>query len=204
MGVVLLTLTFLFIFRISILKSVWWYLVAEDPLVETSHFVVLGGNSQERGNAALAVHQKFPHAHFICTGGNEPSQLAAIGIHTYEATLTRNKLIQCGVDSSLIEAINEGTSSQEEAKLIKSYCLENGVKNITIISGQYHLRRLRMAYERIFEDTQVQVLFHAAIEKDFNPDSWWTTESGLIYTNNEYLKLLYYWWKYWAQVFHIC
>jgi len=196
LGILLFMLTLLFIFKISILKSIGWYLVAEDPLIETSHFVVLGGNSQERGNAALAVNQKFPNAHFICTGGNEPSQLAAIGMHTFEATLTRNKLIQCGVDSSLVEAINEGTSSQEEALLIKSYCSDHGLKNITIISGQYHLRRLRMAYDEVFKDTPVQVFFHAAIEKDFNPDTWWTSESGLIYTNNEYIKLMYYWWKY--------
>ena len=105
-------------------------------------------------------------------------------------------MMQCGVDSTMITAINSGTSSKEEAHLVLDYCLGKGLKKITIISGQYHLRRLRMAYERIFADTQVQVLFHAAIEKDFNPDSWWTTESGLIYTNNEYLKILYYWWKY--------
>ena len=118
MGVVLLTFTFLFIFRISILKSVGWYLVAEDPLVETSHFVVLGGNSQERGNAALAVHQKFPHAHFICTGGNEPSQLAAIGIHTFEATLTKEKLVNCGVNPSLVEAVVEGTDDDKPITVI--------------------------------------------------------------------------------------
>ncbi len=196
LGFFIITLILALIFKNIVLQAIGWYLVAEDPLTETSHFVVLGGNSQERGNTACAVHQHFPNARFICTGGNEPSQLAAIGIHTYEATLTREKLLKCGVDSSLVLAINEGTSSQEEAFLIKSYCLENGIQNITIISGQYHLRRLRMTFEKAFTDTPIQVFFYAAIEKDFNPDSWWTSESGLIYTNNEYVKLLYYWWKY--------
>jgi len=192
----LVTVCTLLLCKNAILKAIGWYLVAEDPLVETTHFVVLGGNSQERGRAACMVHQHFPKAKFICTGGNEPSQLAAIGIHTFEATLTKEKLINCGVNPLLVEAIDQGTSSQEEAAIIKSYCLEHGLESITIISGQYHLRRLRMTYDEVFSDTPIQVYFHAAIEKDFNPDTWWHSESGLIYTNNEYLKILYYWIKY--------
>jgi hypothetical protein len=105
-------------------------------------------------------------------------------------------MMQCGVDSTMITAINSGTSSKEEAHLVLDYCLEKGLKKITIISGQYHLRRLRMTYEEVFEYYPIEVRFYGAIEKDFNPDTWWTSESGLIYTNNEYIKILYYWWKY--------
>jgi hypothetical protein len=189
-------MTILLIFRISIFKKIGWFLVSEDPLETCDLYVVLGGNSSERGSAACGVHQVYPMTPFICTGGNEPSQLAAVGIHTYEAELTRKKMMQCGVDSTMITAINSGTSSKEEAHLVLDYCLEKGLKKITIISGQYHLRRLRMTYEEVFEYYPIEVKFYGAIEKDFNPDTWWTSESGLIYTNNEYIKILYYWWKY--------
>ncbi len=186
----------MWIYRTSVLSKIGWYLVAENALEKSDFYVVLGGNSAERGLAACSVDQQIPNCQFICTGANEPSQLAAIGLHTYEAELTRNKMIRCGVDSTRIEALNQGTSSQEEAEAILHYAQTHPCKKITIISGQYHLRRLRMTYDRVFADSGIEIRFYGAKEKDFNPDYWWTSESGLIYTNNEYIKILYYWWKY--------
>jgi uncharacterized SAM-binding protein YcdF (DUF218 family) len=193
---ILIASTCLWIYRFDILRGVGWYLVAEDPLEKSDLFVILGGNSAERGWAACTVDQQLPSCLFVCTGGNEPSQLAAIGIHTYEAELTKNKMIRCGIDSTRITSLNIGTSSQEEAEAILSYSQLHQLKKITIISGQYHLRRLRMTYDRIFANTGIEVRLYGAKEKDFDPDQWWTSESGLIYTNNEYIKFLYYWWKY--------
>jgi len=95
-----------------------------------------------------------------------------------------------------IEKLEKGTSSKEEADLLLDYCKKNDIDQITIVSGQYHLRRLRRTFEPLFQSAQIDVKFFGAYEKDFNPESWWTSESGLIYTNNEYIKILYYWLKY--------
>lgn len=186
----------LFLARHSILKKIGHYLVADDANYVSTYYAVLGGNSAERGLAAAWIGKQQPNARFITTGGNRPSQLAAIGIQTYEAALTREKLIQCGIAASRIVTLNEGTSSKEEADLLLHYCQQNKIQQITIISGQYHLRRLRMTYEPLFTQAGIAFKFFGAQEKDFDPDHWWESESGLIYTNNEYIKILYYWLKY--------
>lgn len=182
--------------RVWILQGIGQFLVADDDDFRSSHYAVLGGNSAERGHAAAWIASIQPSAKFITTGGNRPSQLAAIGIHTYEAILTQKKMEQCGVESGKIHAITAGTSSKEEAEILLQHCQKHGISDITIVSGQYHLRRLRQTFEPLFEAAGIQIKFFGAIEKDFDPNHWWQSESGLIYTNNEYIKILYYWLKY--------
>ncbi|MEN9334955.1 MAG: hypothetical protein RLY35_2135 [Bacteroidota bacterium] len=186
----------LILFRSNILTAIGYYLVADDDQYESPVFAVLGGNSAERGRAAAWLAEQHPSAHFLVTGGNRPSQLAAIGIITTEADLTKKRMVHLGIDSTRITALETGTSSKEEADLLLDYCKKHQIPQITIVSGQYHLRRLRRTFEPAFEESNIGIRFFGAIEKDFDPEHWWQSESGLIYTNNEYIKILYYWLKY--------
>jgi uncharacterized SAM-binding protein YcdF (DUF218 family) len=194
--VIFLITALTFINQLTILKSIGYYLVADDANYHSPVYAVLGGNSAERGRAAAWLARQEPNSKFIVTGGNRPSQLAAVGIITTEAQLTKECMTHLGVDSLRIEKLEKGTSSKEEADLLLDYCKKNGIHQITIVSGQYHLRRLRRTFAPLFQSAQIDVKFFGAYEKDFNPESWWTSESGLIYTNNEYIKILYYWLKY--------
>jgi|LauGreDrversion4_2_1035121.scaffolds.fasta_scaffold70576_3 uncharacterized SAM-binding protein YcdF (DUF218 family) len=196
LGVFLGLVLCLFLLRSIILTGIGNYLVADDVEFRSTHYAVLGGNSAERGHAAAWIASTQPDAQFITTGGNRPSQLAAIGINTFEAVLTEQKMVKCGVSSEKITALNAGTSSREEADLLLDYCKKNRLSQITIVSGQYHLRRLRQTFEPLFNASGIKIKFFGAIEKDFDPQHWWQSESGLIYTNNEYIKILYYWLKY--------
>ncbi len=184
------------VFRIQVLTAIGNYLVADDPNYESPVFAVLGGNSAERGRAAVWLAQQYPKAHFLVTGGNMPSQLAAVGIVTTEACLTRDCMVHLGVNPNRISILEEGTSSKEEADLLLEYCQRHQIKQITIVSGQYHLRRLRRTFEPNFKAHHIDIKFFGAFEQGFHPDDWWTNESGMIYTTNEYIKILYYWLKY--------
>lgn len=195
-SVIFLIIALTFTNRFTILKSIGYYLVADDATYHSTVYAVLGGNSAERGRAAAWLADQESDSKFIVTGGNRPSQLAAVGIITTEAQLTKQCMIHLGVDSLRIEKLEKGTSSKEEADLLLDYCKKKHIHQITIVSGQYHLRRLRRTFKPLFQSAQIEVKFFGACEKDFNPESWWTSESGLIYTNNEYIKILYYWLKY--------
>ncbi len=188
--------TILFLKRTSILIFIGYFLVADDSNYTSPVYAVLGGNSVERGKAAAWLAKENPQSTFIVTGGNRPSQLAAVGIITTEADLTQQCMVHLGVDSTRIKKLEVGTSSKEEADLLLDHCIKNNIQQITIVSGQYHLRRLRRTFEPRFESAQIKIKFFGAHEKDFNPLCWWKSESGLIYTNNEYIKILYYWLKY--------
>jgi len=186
----------LFLFRNPILRGLGSYLVSDNPLEQTDAICVLGGNSFERGLEGAAVYQQFPGTPVIATGGNFPLQIQALDTIMTEAQLTRLVLEKHGVPDSMIITLNGSTSTMEESDEILAYCQQHNLKKLTLISSTFHLRRMRWVFEEKFEKAGIEVRLHGATDKEFDAENWWKNEQGLITTNNEYIKLLYYILKY--------
>ena len=190
----------IFIYRNSILDGIGKYLTqAESAPVSSSNqtFFVLGGNGYERGKGAALLAQEFPSAEFICTGGGDTlTQMKAIGLTYTSSKLTRKCMIDNGVDSIRVTELGVATSTYEESEEILTYCINNNLKEISVVSSDFHLHRLGMVFSEKFEERGVLVHFFGTETKDFKAQSWWTFEAGLITTFNEYLKIVYYVFKY--------
>ena len=42
----------------------------------------------------------------------------------------------------------------------------------------------------------VEMVLRGVQDGGFERDNWWSSEPGLIFVNNEYIKMAYYWLKY--------
>ena len=201
--VVILTLAFfisVFIYRQSILGGIGHFLtVAESSAVTPSNqtFFVLGGNGYERGKGAAVLAQEFPNAQFICMGGGDTlNEMRAMGMNLTSAQLTRKCMIETGVDSLRVFELGEATSTYEESEEILTYCINHNLKEISVVSSNFHLRRMSMVFGEKFQEKGILVHFFGTETKDFKAESWWTFEAGLITTFNEYIKIVYYVFKY--------
>jgi uncharacterized SAM-binding protein YcdF (DUF218 family) len=201
--VLILTLAFfisIFIYRNSILGGIGDFLTeAESSAVTPSNqtFFVLGGNGYERGKGAALLAQEFPSAQFICTGaGDTLNEMRAMGLNLTSAQLTRKCMIETGVDSLRVFELGEATSTYEESEEILTYCINHNLKEISVVSSDFHLRRMRMVFGEKFQEKGILVHFFGTETKDFKAESWWTFEAGLITTFNEYIKIVYYVFKY--------
>lgn len=58
------------------------------------------------------------------------------------------------------------------------------------------MRRINNVFRPMFREKGIEVVLHGTSSSYYNKMEWWKTEEGLIAINNEYMKLLYYWWKY--------
>lgn len=183
-------------FRGTLLRAVGGYLVCPDPLEKTDAYAVLGGNSVERGREGAEVYLQYPGSWVVATGGNYPLQIQALDTVMTEAQLTRLVLVKAGVPDSAIVTLSGSTSTMEESDEILAYCVAHQIKSITLISSTFHLRRMRRVFEKKFFEAGVAVRFHGSSDKEFEASNWWKSEQGLITTNNEYIKLLYYFFKY--------
>ena len=197
------TLTFficLFIYRNSILAGIGHFLtVAEAPAATSSNqtFFVLGGNGFERGKGASSLAVKFPAAQFICTGGGDTlNEMRALGLNYTASNLTRKCMLENGVDSLRVSELGRATSTYEESEEILTYCIKNHLKEISVVSSDFHLFRLKMVFGEKFKEKGIAVHFFGTETKDFKAQSWWTFEAGLITTFNEYIKIVYYVFKY--------
>ena len=190
------TILLLVIFMKPILRGLGNYLVDEDPLQYSELVVVLGGSSYERGMEAVNVHRIHPAKRYVTTGGHVPSALLALDTTLLEAQLTAHLMIKKGMPDSLITPLLTATSTQEEAIEVRAFAEKGNYKTITVISNDYHLRRVRRTFDKAFEGSTIVLSYHGAKSEDFDPNAWWKKESGLVLTNNEYIKLMYYFIKH--------
>lgn len=196
----ILLFSLLFIYRTSLLAETGKYLTsAPSPEMTSSNqtFFVLGGNAFERGKGATLLAQEFPMSRFICTGGGDTlTQFKALGLYYTSAQLTRKCMIENGTDSMRLNILGEATSTFEESEEILTYCTNNNLKEISVVSSDFHLKRMSLVFGDKFQEKGIQVHFFGTETKDFKAQSWWTFEEGLITTFNEYIKLVYYVFKY--------
>ena len=189
-----------FIYRNSILGGIGNFLtLAESAAVTPSNqtFFVLGGNGFERGKGAALLSQEFPTAQFVCTGGGDTlNEMRALGLNFTSSDLTRKCMIEQGVDSLRVTELGKATSTYEESEEILAYCINNNLKEISVVSSDFHLHRMSMVFGKKFNEKAITVHFFGTETKDFKAQSWWTFEAGLITTFNEYIKIVYYVFKY--------
>jgi uncharacterized SAM-binding protein YcdF (DUF218 family) len=195
-GVLVMLFVSMYIFRTPILQALGSFLSVDSSNAPTPCLVILGGNSFERATAAMPWIHDGRAAQIVCTGGNIPSALLALDTLLTEAQLTQRFLVTRGVDSDQITLLENNTSTFEEAVSLKSWCASSGVERITVLSSHFHLRRVRKVFRQVFEDSSVEVEYASAPPINYNTDVWWQSEEGLIMVNNEYMKHIYYWWKY--------
>ncbi|MCB9234907.1 MAG: YdcF family protein [Bacteroidia bacterium] len=195
LGIPLLILLVLFLFRQPILRAMGNYLIYNDELEPVEAIFVLAGGAKERGTEAARLYHLGISKHLLCTGEEESIPLAN-GTWIGMGELTRNFILAGGVDSAAIELIPVGTSTFEEYSAIKDYCLGHGLTKIIILSSEFHTRRVSQVFKRDFAKAGIQAIIRGAPDANLADKEWWQTENGLVFVNNEYIKILYYWVKY--------
>lgn len=192
----LLFVLLVWIFRVQLLRGAGNFLIREDEHTSTPVLVVLGGNSLERGSAALQLWRGSTADHLVCTGGNVPSALEAAGVPMYEAELTAAFLRDAGVPHEALTTLTGSTSTFEEAQEVRQWCLDHSITEITVLSSRFHTRRVRKVFRKAFKDSGINLHIAGAPSLTYNENEWWKSEEGLIMVNNEYMKSLYYLFKH--------
>lgn len=194
-GIFVAILLLLFLFRRPILRGVGNFLVKTDPPAQVDAAFILSGAAKERTDRALELFMEYTPG-FVTMGGNVSQALKAMGMSYTDAEVMRDALIAAGVDSISIAVLPRGTSTYEESEEILGYALSRGFDRIMIVTSLHHTRRVHGVFVEKFRESGIEVLVMGAEPEDFEPDSWWQNEEGLIFIFNEYAKLLYYAWRY--------
>lgn len=186
----------LYVFRAPVLRSFALFLIQEDSLQRADAIFVLSGAGYERGNETEKIYRAGYSQVIVCTGANPQIQFKVFGIDTLESEVTIADLKRLAVPDSVIVKLPEGTSTREESEIILNYCLTNKLKRVMIVSSRLHTRRVNKVFREKFENAGVQLVVRGAPALSFDEMFWWQSEDGLINVNNEWVKTIYYWWKY--------
>lgn len=191
-----LAIILIYVFRINILQGLGNFLAPEDQITQVDAIFVLGGNSLDRGKASAKLYDQGIADLIVCSGGNIPSVLEAIGEPQFEHEITRALLYNHGVPEEQVDVLTAATSTWEEAQEIVDYCNDHKIKSAVIVSSKFHLRRVRRVFSKAFGDSSTELIFHGAPSSSYDESQWWKSEAGLIMVNNEYVKLGFYMIKY--------
>lgn len=195
---ILLCLVFamLWLFKAPLLRGAMSYLVSEDTTGTVDALYVLGGGALDRGKEAARLATSAIDAPLYTTGSNIDGALEEWGIVLTEADVTRGICVKHGVPPERITALPLGTSTMEEADAILVHARMMGFDTIGVLSSRYHLRRIDDVFTDRFAEQGILVKRFGAFNPNFEEETWWQGEYGLIAIQNEYIKLFYYRWKY--------
>lgn len=198
----------LLIFRIPILKGVGNYLMAETPIEKADAIFVLGGNSVDRPILAAKLYHdgwsdkivpmgaNFNFVQEILIGCNPDCLSDDCNPCKPDALIMQEVLEEkLNIPFEAIVPLPDGTSTKEESDAILKFSKENNYETIIVVSDLFHLKRISYAFLDKFEKEGIKVILQGAKNSQYNEETWWQYEQGLIMVNNEYLKLAYYWLK---------
>jgi uncharacterized SAM-binding protein YcdF (DUF218 family) len=184
------------VFHKTLLRGCATLLMHEDKLQQAEAIFVLSGGSYDRGNEAVRLFNAGYCNTIVCTGGNPYLELKVFNIDTLESDMAVANLKRQGVPDSCVIQLKYGTSTREEFDTIIEFCKQHHLKRIIVLSSRLHTARVNSVFRKKMDEAGIDLILHGAPSSRFNEYLWWESEDGLIAVNNEWIKTIYYWWKY--------
>jgi uncharacterized SAM-binding protein YcdF (DUF218 family) len=178
------------IFRVFWLTAIGSFLVYQDPIAPADAILVLGGGKWERVEQGISLY-RAKYADTIMFTGMYAGHGWKMPI-THWALEAQKMSVENGIPKDNTVTIFGSSSTLNDATLAKAYCLEHKYKSLIVVTEPYHTRRSHYVFDKVFKRSGVRVMIYPDEESWYAKSTWWHTEEGLMETNSEYLKLLYY------------
>ena len=177
-------------------------LIVEADLERPQAIIVLSGSSAyvERTRAAAELFAARGAAAVILTNdGERGGWSSAEQRNPLFSELANAELVRAGVPAEKIELVPQKvTSTYEEARAVRDYAAERGLRSLLIVTSAYHSRRALWTWRRAFRGSGVELGIKTAPvgEQTPAPFVWWLQARGWRAVGAEYPKLIYYWVMY--------
>jgi len=174
-----------FLFFASIGKFAGQFLVINEQPQKADVIVILAGDRGYRTERGAELFQAGYAPYIIVSGGPIYNNITA-------ADLMMNHAVELGIPAEAIIKESYADSTYQNAVYTKEIMEQRGFKSVIIVSSDFHMRRVKMVFERVFKDTDIELIYCAAKDPTFDPDHWWSSNKSIMNTFNEYVKLIGY------------
>ena len=186
----LAVLAAIYVVRRPLLRLAGQFWVLDEP---AEHADVIVELSDDNFNADRAAH-----AADLYRSGIAP-QIVASGrmLRSYAgiAEIMEHDLVSRGVPaSSIVKFPHRAASTREEAQALAGLVAERGWKRVLVVTSNYHTRRTRFIFGRVFRPS-LTVRVSAARDSEFDPSHWWESRIGVKLFFNELLGYAVAWWE---------
>ena len=183
-------------FRQTVLPAMGrWLDVGETPQ-STDFVLVLPGHYETRPFVSAAlVNVGLADKALIIETASSPDVTAGVAPPNHE--IVWRILVRRGVqpdDITILEA--SSTCTLEDAEALARFLKGRPDKTVTIVTNDFHTRRSRWVFRRVFGERFQQLRFVSAPRDECDAENWWHSRSGISLYVSEYLKLVYYFFLY--------
>ena len=126
-------------------------------LSKADAIVLLAGGYEERAPAAAQLyHAGYAPMILLTNDGVLGGWSAKYGRNLYQIEWAEEELVKSGVPRERIVKLPfHGSSTMHDALEVKRYALDHGLKEIIIVTSDYHMRRALWAFRKVFSGTPV-------------------------------------------------
>lgn len=163
-------------------------LVVRDNLEKSDVIIVLGTDPKGDREAWAANLYENGLAKRIIMCGYE------VGWQTSTAETMKRHAVHLGVPEQAIILDygwdNNGTwdNAINSLQIVR----ENNFKSAIVVTSNYHTRRSKYAFRKVFGDSNVRILISPSPGGMFSPGEWWKNRDLVKSVFLEYTKLIYY------------
>ncbi len=177
------------------LPATWLHVT--DPLEKADTIFVLSGHTICRAPKAAELFRKGYAPRLLVPGGYYSDYLLLLlGEHLTDAEVAARILIRLGVPREAMTVVKGGTSTYEEALILREYIEKHQADSIIVVTSHLQSRRARWTFRKVLRDRGTRLLFVEAANPTFTAQDWWRHEEGLVTVFNEYVKIVYYLLRY--------
>ena len=168
------------------------YLVYQDDIKPADAILVLGGGRKERVSQGVELYKNGYGAKVLFTG--MPERVAPGEKLNWAISAQKFAGIE-GLPKDKSILILESKSTHDDAALSKEVCFQNNFKSLIVVTEPYHTRRSFYVFKKAFKGSGVKIMICPVQNSWYQPNDWWQTEDGFMYTSSEFVKLIYYFLK---------
>lgn len=159
------------------------YLLVDQETDRVDVIVVLSGDRGERMEHGAHLFHGGAADRIIVSGGPVYQETAV-------ADLMFRHAVGLGVPAACIIKEAQAQNTQENALFVKELMDAYGFKSAIVVSSPYHMRRVRLVFERVFTGEGTRLIYSAAPSESFDPNRWWETAQGKRLVISELVKVV--------------
>jgi uncharacterized SAM-binding protein YcdF (DUF218 family) len=188
----------IYLFRVPILTAFGNFLVIQDRLEPSDIIFVLNGDVATRPfQAAKLWKEELAPKVVIVRAGNSLAVNMDIATNVTDTSIAMMK--KAGIPAATIVQLpfpSGVTSTFDESRALRSYAQQNSLRRIIVVTSSIHTRRARWIIRRALAGLPLKIMMSPSFDPRYTPRNWWRQEDGFIGYQNEYLKLVYYFFKH--------
>ena len=186
------------LFRAPILTGYANWFIKDNATKGADAIIILSGSKMTRVPKGLELWEKG-YAPVLCL--TDQKSLNAKYRHLQLSNLEFARIIAQEEDANatftVIPSLGDGaTSTFDEAADALVLAKEREWKRIIILTDGFHTRRALLAFEKIFDESGIEVQVASVPNDVFNSTNWWTSDRGISAFVLETIKYpVYFFWS---------